>query len=75
MIEQRICANGEELPKLEDYLQGCQDMATHLSSLIEAAEVLDHDGTCLNGVAALLKASGEVANKLTSKLDSVNLPG
>ncbi len=71
MIEERASVNREEL---EEYLQDCQDMATNLTGLLEAAEVLDNEGTCQNGVTEVLKVSGKIATNLTSKLDSVNLP-
>ncbi len=71
MQEQRASANGADLFK---YIQDCQDMATDISSLIESAAVIDNEGTYPNGVTALLKVSGDMANHLASMLDSVNLP-
>ncbi|WP_299983874.1 hypothetical protein [uncultured Ruegeria sp.] len=71
MTEQRVCANGEG--SLERYIQDCQDMASLISSVIESAEVIDNEGTYPNGVTALLRISGEMANKLASKLDSVKI--
>lgn len=72
MIEQRVCANGKDV--LERYIQDCQDLATDLSSLIESAAVIDNEGTYPNGVTAILKVSGEMANKLALALDSMSLP-
>ena len=71
MTEQRANANREDLYK---YMQDCQDMATDLSGLVESAAVLDSDGSYANGVTTLLKVAAEIANQLTDKMDSVNLP-
>lgn len=71
MEDERARANGADLLK---YIQDCQDMATDISSLIESASVIDNEGTYPNGVTALLKVSGDMANNLASMLDSVNLP-
>ncbi len=74
MTKERACANKEELRTLPEHLQDCQDLATHLSGLIESAQVIYLEGPSTASITSILTVSGHMSDKLASMLDSVNLP-
>lgn len=56
------------------HVQDQQVLATRLSGIIEAIDVVYHDKPTSNGVTVLLSIARDLMDQLDTNLDSVNLP-
>lgn len=74
MTKERICANGAAMSAVRAHIQTAQDRSIRLSGLLEAAETLDNEGNCANGLTALICIANELSRELNDDLDSIRLP-
>lgn len=68
-------ANDTGMPALLQHCSNVQDKATLLCGVLEAIDTLDNEKQSSNAVTALITVARNMAELVTSDLDSKNLPG
>ncbi|MEM7089511.1 MAG: hypothetical protein AAF496_08035 [Pseudomonadota bacterium] len=74
MTNERARANQAGLPELLKYISDVQDVACRLHGVMKAIDYLDEEDECRSGRIALIHVAEELAAKINTDLDFINLP-